>query len=330
MADPIRLASNTRWFDGRTIDGRPVEPMRLPSGQGVWSRLASFRRARRCDAVVFNVETAELFAFCALARVLGRGRCRIVAVDLILEPPSGWRGALRVAVKRWLLRTVDLFVWYYPRTEAVRRIYGIPAERVVYVPFKVNSLDRVLGMTPADEGFVLACGRSKRDYRTFCAAMRELDVPGVILAHVGRETEAHGADIDLDAVPPNVRIVSDDGSADSWLDWMARATLVVLPILPGTLAPSGIGAYLGAMALGKCVVITESPATMDILSAEQAVIVPPRDAPALRAAIARALGDAPFRSRIAAAGKAYAMSLGDESRLAADIAVAVGRVIASR
>jgi glycosyltransferase involved in cell wall biosynthesis len=326
MNRPLRILSNTHWFDGRSIRGRPVEALHL-EGSGLRAAWGWYRQARDCDAVVFDVEAGPLLMFCALARVFGLSRAKVVGVDLILERAAGWKGTLRFLIKRFLLGAVDLFIWYYRRTEDVRRLYNVPESKTAYVPFKVNSLDAVLAARPVDEGFVLSCGRSRRDYRTFCAAMARLDVPAVILAHVGRETEEHGAAIDLDAIPANVRIVDDDGSAASWIDWMSRARTVVLPIVPETLAPSGIGAYLGAMALGKCVVITESPATWDILSPNEAVLVPPRDVESMRAAIDRVVTDTAYRERIAANGRRYALSLGDESRLATDIADEVGRLL---
>jgi glycosyltransferase involved in cell wall biosynthesis len=326
MIRPVRILSNTRWFDGRSIRGHPVEALHL-EGSGPGAAWRWFREAHRCDAVVFNVEAGPLLMFCAFVRLFGLKRAKVVGVDLILERASGWKGTLRFLIKRFLLRSVDLFIWYYRRTGDVRRLYDIAARKTAYVPFKVNSLDAVLAAQPKDEGFVLSCGRSRRDYRTFCAAMAGLDTPAVILAHIGRETEEHGASIDVNAIPPNVRIVDDDGSAASWIDWMSRARTVVLPIVPETLAPSGIGAYLGAMALGKCVVITESPATWDILSPNEAVLVPPRDVEAMRSAIRRVVTDAPYRERIAATGRRYALSLGDESQLAVNIAEEVGRLL---
>jgi glycosyltransferase involved in cell wall biosynthesis len=94
----------------------------------------------------------------------------------------------------------------------------------------------------------------------------------------------------------------------------------VLPISPDALAPAGISTYLVAMALGKCVIVSESPATRGILEdGEQAVVVPPSDPAAMRAAIVRVCEDADYRARVARVGREYALSLGDEERLAQDI-----------
>ena len=112
-----------------------------------------------------------------------------------------------------------------------------------------------------------------------------------------------------------VSIIHDDGTAKSWIGHIARSKFVVLPISANSIAPSGISTYLSAMALGKCVIITRSPATEGILDESNCVIVPPADPVALRNAIQKVDSDARLRSRIAQAGYRYAMGLGDTRRL---------------
>jgi glycosyltransferase involved in cell wall biosynthesis len=260
----------------------------------------------------------EVLFLCALKRLLG-ARFRLVAVDVILGHPAGPAGWLRLALMRWLLRAIDLFILYCKDTAALRHLYRIPEQRVAYIPFKVNSYERVLTTPTRDDEFILACGRSKRDYATFCEAVAPLALRATILAHIGRETREHGSHVTLSAIPANVTVVADDGSPESWLAWIARSTAVVIPVLPDTLAPSGISTYLVAMALGKCVIITDSPATRGILTDREAVIVPPSDAEALRAAIARVAEDAEFRLAVAERGQAYALSLGGVERVAEDV-----------
>jgi len=201
----------------------------------------------------------------------------------------------------------------------VQRLYGIDDARMAYVPFKVNDLELIKHTETTDEGFFLSCGRSNRDYDTLCLAFDGLPYEAKILAPLGREAAGHGTFFAAGACPTNVQIISDDGSSASWIDWIARCQALILPIIPGMLSPSGIGTYLVAMALGKAVIMTEGPATTGMLEPSNAVLVPPSDAAALRAAVLRVAEDEAYRARIAAQGKAYALGLGDERRLAADI-----------
>jgi glycosyltransferase involved in cell wall biosynthesis len=75
------------------------------------------------------------------------------------------------------------------------------------------------------------------------------------------------------------------------------------------------------MALGKCVVVSDSPVTRGILKdGEHAVIVPPSDPAAMRAAIVKVCEDADYRAYVGRTGREYALSLRDESRLGEDVA----------
>ncbi|MBK6849905.1 MAG: glycosyltransferase [Proteobacteria bacterium] len=317
---PLRILTNAGWFDGRRHQGQALLTERLSDGSpaGLLGDLAALRRA---DLAVFNVAPRQLLLAAAAKRSLLGARPYLVSVDLILRRPTGLRQRVRLRGIRSLLRAVDLFIFYFKDTAELCRLYEIPAERVCYVPFKVNDLEAVRRTATGDEGYFLACGQSNRDYTTLCRAVEGLPHRTVILAPFGRAAQRHGTTFVPGSAgcPANVEPVCDDGSPASWLRWLAAARAVVLPIEPGMLSPSGIGTYLVAMALGKCVVITESAATRELLDAQTAVIVPPADPEALRGALLRVAEDDAFRRQIAAAGQRYALALGDEQRLAADI-----------
>jgi glycosyltransferase involved in cell wall biosynthesis len=306
------------------MGGHPVESTLVPQG-GLLASVRLFTHARRWKAAVFEEDERRLALFCLMKRLVRAKGCRVVSVGANLTPPRSLRGRLRVRVIGWLLREVDLFLCYIRATERMRITYRLDPRRFAFVPFKVNTFDLVRAVAPSDDGFALVCGRSDRDYRTLAAAARGLDVPIVVLT--GPDHAELGVDVDRAAMPPNVTVRSDDGSAHSWVGWIARARFVVLPVLPDVLKASGISTYLVAMALGKAVIMSDSPATQGLIDGGQAVIVPASDPAALREAIARVAADTAFRERTAAAGRAYARALGDEGRLADDIARLVESLI---
>jgi glycosyltransferase involved in cell wall biosynthesis len=317
----LRVLCNARWFEGRTFRGRPIESTVFHGG-GLLSTIRLFITARGCDAAVFNVDERRLLGFCVLRRIIGARRCRLVSVDIHLPPPRTARARRRARIVGWLLREVDLFICYFKATQPLRQTYGLERQRFAYIPFKVNASAAVRAVEPTDEGFALVCGRSDRDYRTLAAAADGLDVPIVVL--VGPDHVKHGVNPSGIAMPRNVRVQADDGSVETWIRWISRARFIVLPVLPDVLKPSGISTYLEAMALGKCVITTDSPATRGLIDGGQAVLVRAGDALALRDAITRVASDAEYRGRVAAAGRAYARTLGDEARLADDIVQCVG------
>jgi glycosyltransferase involved in cell wall biosynthesis len=326
---PVRVLSNADWFQGRTIGGRPVVVRQLVE-TGWTAPLRNLVASWRSDVAVINIATRQLMVLTVARALLPFGRCRLVLVDAILNRPHTLRQRLRLLLMRRLLHEVDLFILYFRDTEALQRVFAIPRAKIRYVPFKVNDFANVVKAPVSDAGYILACGRSKRDYATFARAIADLPYSATILMPKAEEARVHGTDSDLAGFPPNVTVAHDDGSSRSWIEWISRASFVVLPIVPDTLAPSGIGTYLVSMALGKCVVITESPATRGLLDSDTAVLVPPADALALRAAVVRVAEDRAFRESVAEAGREYARRLGDESRLAGDIVHEVELLLTGR
>ena len=93
-----------------------------------------------------------------------------------------------------------------------------------------------------------------------------------------------------------------------WWGWraameevFAACHIVTLPTLGGEGVPTVL---LEAAAAGRAIVTTDVPGCRDLVEHEaNGLIVPPGDAPALAAALARLAGDAGLRQRLAAAGR---------------------------
>jgi glycosyltransferase involved in cell wall biosynthesis len=325
-SQPIRILSNKGWFDSHRLGGRATEVQQLAEC-GFWGTFRQVLSARPFDLVVLSNQPRQLLALCLLKLLFPWPRWQIVSVDLVVQRPRNWRERVRLQLARILLKQVHLFLFFFRASQELEKVYGIPHGKVRYIPFKINSYERVLAQPVADEGFILSCGQSKRDYATLCRAMEGLPYPAVILAPGPQAAGKHGTTFDFQSLPANVRWVTDDGSDASWIDWIARCRCLVLPVVPDTLAASGISTYLVAMALGKCVVISESPGTEQLIDSGQAVIVRPADAAALRAALIRVMEDSAYRRYAAALGQAYALGLKDEERLAADIRAELDRML---
>jgi glycosyltransferase involved in cell wall biosynthesis len=78
------------------------------------------------------------------------------------------------------------------------------------------------------------------------------------------------------------------------------------------------------MALRKCVIISDCPATRGILVPDEtAILVPMRDPQALAQAIRKAWNDDGYRRRVAEGGYRYALNLGGEATLMGNVARAV-------
>lgn len=316
---PLRVLSNLPRLEKGNRTAEPLEHEVMdPTGEFV-DAWRIFWRARKFDVLLVDITPRFLYWYCLLRWLIPGRRPCVVSVDLLLSQPRGWAQRLFALVRRTLLRKVDLFIHYFQDLSGYERYFGIGPDRSRYVPFKVNQFENL----PAEEelssdgDYVLTSGRSMRDFGTFMEAMKRTGLPGVLLYHDPKMMSGHGTWIDELDVPGNVQPTEDDGTFESFVRFIQRAKLVVIPLQPDCIRAIGVSMYVVAMALKKCVIISECPATSGIIS-DQAVVVPPCDPQALADAIQRAWDDDEYRERIASHARQYAVQLGGEERLYAD------------
>jgi glycosyltransferase involved in cell wall biosynthesis len=270
---------------------------------------------RSADLVVVNGLEITL-KLCELFTVAPWLRRPLVAVDVVLRKPDTLKSRLSTEITRHLLKKVDYFLHYFRDLSGYKKYFDIGPERSGYVPFKPNLRYRVEVQPEADGEYVLCLGYSMRDYETFFDAVSKLGYPAAIATPNLDELKRHYSRFtrSLSEVPNNIRLLPDDGSQESLVRILRDAKLVVLPILKSSLCASGIGICLNAMLLGKCVVMSRGAGASDVLR-DEALFFDPEDADALAAAIHCAWTDDEFRIKTAAAGRAYALSLGGEPEL---------------
>ena len=258
--------------------------------------LASARIARS-DAVVAVFESQANFLAALRALRLWpftRPRFVVVACWLAMDAPKFSPGRLRWY--RWAYRRgVDELVFFSPnQTEVYRDLLGIPEERLTYVPFGIDH-EYFTPLDVEEEDYVLAVGRDRgRDWPTLFDAVRGTDLDVRVVC---RPDDIAGLE-----VPANVTVL---GTVDrsTYRDLTARARVVVVATRP-LAYPTGQSVTLESMALGKCCVVTDTPAMRGYLDHDvDAVLVPPHDSDALRAALERAVGDADLRKRTGAAAR---------------------------
>lgn len=250
-----------------------------------------------------------------------RSRARLVGIDILLPKPAGVRGRLRATLSRLLLNRVERFYLYQRDVAQLDRHYGI-GDRCEYVPFKCNVWERVTrgALATRDLGYVLHAGRTNRDLAGFLAACWRTPVPTVLLLQAGEVMRTHGTRRRLPDLPPWVRVVEHDGSRATFEEYLAGARVVVIAIRDDSITSTGCSTMLDALALRKCVVISDGPATRGILDLECAVIVPAGRPAALADAIGRCYRDAATRRGLAQRALERATHFGGADQLHADLA----------
>ncbi len=178
----------------------------------------------------------------------------------------------------------------------------VERSRVHFTPFAsrlpLEMLDelRSIACSPSGQRLVFAGGNSLRDYDTLIAAAKEIDATFVIASSNRHAFDA--ANIDFGHL----------GHHD-YFRAMARAAVVVVPILPTRQRSVGQQTYLNAMALGKLVIASDVSGVRDHATpGEELVVVPARDPSAMRAALLWALdaSNAAEVESIARSGRALA------------------------
>jgi glycosyltransferase involved in cell wall biosynthesis len=316
----IRIISNFKGLDQVKAPGEPL----VHKYVGDVSATEFIRQCFHSDLVILNTDQKKLMLACALRWIVPFVHFRLVSVDILLRRPTTLTSRAKALLKKILLRRVDRFLLYFKNLRGCERFYGIGPDRAVYVPFKVNDWDKIQLWADTTSGgdYVMCAGRTMRDVNTFVEAMRRSGCHGLLHQQKADVMAEHGTQAWEGDLPSNLKLVIDESYRhEVFLDFIAKARLVVIPRFRNDIGPAGIATYLVAMALNKCVIVSEGPGVDDVLT-DEAVIVPPEDPEALAEQIKRLWNDHVLRAEIAARGKEYALSLGGEERLHRDILLA--------
>jgi glycosyltransferase involved in cell wall biosynthesis len=296
------------WGDHTTYVG----PSRPPSGlvrllgrrwadnlAGMTAAVRMFARRRHCRGVVTDGGASGML-FAWLQGLCPWGRKPHVMIDCNWYLPAGrlraWLKGLRL---RLAGHTVERFVvWASHEVEDYARAFGLPPEKLTYVPFHTTLGD--YSYAERDDGYVFAGGNYDRDYRTLVEAVRPLDVPTWIATTRPEQlTEVK--------LPSHVRV--EGTSHAGFRQAMAAARLVVVPMQKGLLHSGGQQTCLNAMFMGKPTIAVGRRWAADFITdGRDGLSVDYEDALGLRAAVrwvlehpqeARAMGE---RARARAAG----------------------------
>ncbi|MBU1693437.1 MAG: glycosyltransferase family 4 protein [Verrucomicrobia bacterium] len=268
------------------LKGATADPVFLPAWKEAW-RL--FRRNREYD-VILTMEPRTSLAYGLLCAMTGRLSKQIMTEVFIDQPRRAnpfWR--LKTALYRWVARrAIGMLTLSTAELESVAERFGLPRERLRFIPLQCTIEEP--RQAPTDEGFVVSAGRSLRDYATMVRAAPKIRVPVVILC--GRRDE-----IPEGPLPANLTI-KRDVPREEYVDTLARSAIVALA-LRESLRPTGQVVMLEAMGLGKPVVVTRHPGTVDyIRDGENGFLVEPGDADGMARAVQMLLKDPGLRRRI--------------------------------
>jgi glycosyltransferase involved in cell wall biosynthesis len=297
-----------RFWGDRT---RYIGPCRPPDGlvrllgrrwadnlTGAVAGLRLFAARGGCRGVVTDGgASGVLFAW--LQALCPWGRKPHVMIDCNwYEDPSPWQTWLKGVRLRVAARSVHRFVvWARHEVEDYARAFGIPQDKLEYVPFHDTLNDYQYEIR--DDGYVFAGGNYDRDYRTLVEAVRPLEVPTWIATTRG-EHLLGGVEL-----PGHVRV--EGTTPTGFRQALAAARLVVVPMQKGLLHSGGQQTCLNAMLMGKPTIAVGRRWAADLMAdGVHGLVVDYEDPGGLRRAIAWVLDNPHEAGALAEAGKAHA------------------------
>jgi glycosyltransferase involved in cell wall biosynthesis len=294
------------WGDHTTCVG-PARPprwlLRLAGWRwahnltGMVVALRLFARRRHCRGVVTDGGASGLL-FAWLQLLCPWGRKPHVMVDCNwYESPRRWQSWLKGLRLRLAARAVHRFVcWASHEVDDYARAFGLPREKLVYVPFHTTLYG--FEYEVRDDGYLFAGGNYDRDYPGLVEAVRGLDVP--VWIATTRPEQLKGVDL-----PANVRV--EGTSAAGFRQALAGARLVVVPMRAGLLHSGGQQTVLNAMDMGKPTIAVGRNWAGDLITdGVNGLIVEHGDVVGLRRAIRWVLLNPEAARRMAERGREHA------------------------
>lgn len=309
-------------IDARILDSRVRRGRRLP---GVAHRVTWTARElvvpfeSRADVVVTPLGTLLPLT----ARIRRHPRTVVLNISLCTSLRRA-RGARRRLLAASLRSAHAIVCLATPQRELLLRQARLDERRVHLALLGVDDTFYEPRREPA-EPHVLAVGRDLgRDYATFVAAVRDLDVPATIVA-----SAKNLVGVDL---PPNIELELDV-SPSHLRDLYATATCVVVPTRAAEFDRgadcSGQTVLLDAMAMGRPTIVTRRATLAEYVDeGRTALAVEPENPAALRTTIERVLGDAELRRSLGGAARARVETTHTTRHFAARLAGVIEKLAA--
>jgi len=210
----------------------------------------------------------------------------------------------RVFTPRWLsaLHTLSPYLrvdgWVCVTDYQARLLRGIlgPEARVIAISQGVDTQfwDPTKAKPSAQEPYLLSVGTEMRDYPLLFDAVKGMGMRVIVKASSAWMRKTRHM---LRTPPPNVQVLTERLSYVGMRDLYAGASLVVVPLLD-TPQAAGITTILEAMAMGKCVVATESQGLPDVLVDRGTGRIAHRDPRALREVVDEACSNSHYRDQV--------------------------------
>lgn len=260
------------------------------------ARRSFFKTKIRASSVVLGSDI-ETIVFAIIRALTFRRKLRIVLIGFIYTNRSSKIiSKLRILYFNIVLSFTDIVICHSRiEVETYQKLFNWSKTKFKFIPFGMNVAGRSNVYQPkVSHPYILAAGRSGRDYATLIEAVRGTDLKLHIVCD--RASAVKGIEI-----PNNVIILKNSYGGD-YLAELYNSSIVAIPLCATDIS-AGQMVMLQAMAFGKPVVVTNTPTITDyVTSGVDAILVQPGNVDAMRSVLENLMNSPETRASIGSAG----------------------------
>ncbi len=195
---------------------------------------------------------------------------------VVIDPASfngGRDNLFEILLIKFCSRSISGIIYHSTfQFEYYKRHLPFLIERTKFIPFGVDT-DFFTPMSLTVEPVILSFGERKRDYKTLLSAWSQLNVKDIRLDIVGIDSKKA---LGIYSLPHNVKFYRRV-PIDVLKTMIAKAMFIVIP-LPYYNYSYGQMSVLQSMSMGKLVITTKTPGTIDyVCDGNDAIFVKPYD-----------------------------------------------------
>lgn len=206
--------------------------------------------------------------------------CHLIVTTFIYRPKQGWKGKLYA----WFMRkavnspALDKIVCFSSSEPAYyQSIFG--TDKFTYVPLGLGDLNRGGRIPQGEERFILAAGKSNRDYDFLVDALKDTPYQVRILSDAYNHPNPGS----------NIRIYHDV-FGEKYYQMLSECCCVIVPLADARIS-AGQLVFLQAMMFAKPIITTESDTVRDYIESGKNGLIIPKQRDALRDAVRRLYED---------------------------------------
>ncbi len=239
-----------------------------------------FYRSFTSDVILGNRRTTLLLGL--LFTLYKPRNVSLIGYEIIFNLKATNRTKWVIAFWKQAIKNIDLMVVHTPQeVDYYAKIFGASPQKFRFVPFYVEGTEFI---GPASDGYVFSAGRMERDFVTLLEALRETNIPVVIVAD-----SAQRAELERHATPHTTLYFNI--AKTKYLELLRGARLVVISLKDGQ-SSRGQVVYLETIRYGKPAICSRVGGIIDYVDHERTGwLVPPEDPGQLKIAIESCFSD---------------------------------------